>query len=315
MSTVSPRPYVPHQFRREVFLSLHSLAHPGVNATQDLITKRFLWPSMNRDIRQWTRACLACQRSKVTKNTIAPLQPFPQPNRRFEHIHIDLVGPLPVSDGYRYLLTCIDRFTRWPEAIPIVDMSAETVANAFINCWISRFGVPSTVTTDRGRQFESHVWQQLMKTLGCKRTRTTSYHPISNGIVERFHQQLKAAIVATGDKAYWTQRLLFILLSVRTALKRDTGCSIAELVYGSALRLPGQFFEPKPVDNIDISGFADSLRRTMASLRPLPPRQHPSRPFYVDRHLESSPHVFIHCESAAGQLQPCYHGPFQVLTR
>ncbi|KHJ39911.1 retroviral aspartyl protease [Trichuris suis] len=108
MSTGSPRPYVPHQFRRDVFLSLHSFAHPGVNATQDLTTKHFLWPPMNRDIRQWTRACLACQRSKVTKHTIAPLQPFPQANGRFKHIHLDLVGLLPVSDGYRYLLTCID---------------------------------------------------------------------------------------------------------------------------------------------------------------------------------------------------------------
>ncbi|KHJ39838.1 integrase core domain protein [Trichuris suis] len=263
MSTCSPRPYVPHQFRRDVFLSSHSLAHPGVNATQDLITKRFLWPSMNRDIRQWTRACLACQRSKVTKHTIAPLQPFPQPNGRFEHIHLDLVGPLPVSDGYRYLLTCIDRFTRWPEAIPIVDTSAETVANAFVNSWISRFGVPATVTTDQGRQFESHVWQQLMKTIGCKRMRTTSSHLISNGIVERFHRQLKAAIVATGDKTQWVQRLPFVLFDVRKALKRDIGCSTAELVYGSALRLPGQFFEPKRVDNVDINGFADSLRRSI----------------------------------------------------
>ncbi|KHJ47504.1 hypothetical protein D918_02364 [Trichuris suis] len=146
MSTGSPRPYVPAQFRRDVFHSLHSLSHPGIHVTQELITKRFLWPSMNRDIRQWTRACLACQRSKVMKNTIGPLQPFPQPNGRFEHMHFDLVGPLPVSDGYRCLLICINQFTLWPEAIPVVDMSAETVANAFVNCWISCFGVPSTVS-------------------------------------------------------------------------------------------------------------------------------------------------------------------------
>ena len=164
-STGTPRPYVPQQFRRAVFNSLHDLSHPGIRDTQRLVTARFFWPGMNNDARHWTRSCLRCQRSKIYRHTTTPLTTFNNPDVRFDHIHLDLVGPLPLSQGYTYLLTCIDRFTRWPEAIPISDSSADTVAQAFISGWIARFGVPSTITMDRGQQFESTLWTQLMTLL------------------------------------------------------------------------------------------------------------------------------------------------------
>ena len=95
---------------------------------------------------------------------------------RFDIIHLDLVGPLPPSKGFSYLLTIIDRFTRWPEAIPIPDMTATTVAQAFITGWVSRFGIPSSITTDCGRQFESNLWAKLMHSLDTVRLSSLSSH-------------------------------------------------------------------------------------------------------------------------------------------
>ena len=69
---------------------------------------------------------------------------------------------------YTYLLTCMDQFTRWPEAIPLSDITAESVAKAFISGWISRFGIPPNIITDRGKQFESQLWNSLTKLLGMK---------------------------------------------------------------------------------------------------------------------------------------------------
>ena len=110
------------------------------------------------------------------------------------------VGPLPPTKGYTHLLTCVDRFTRWPEAIPLINTSTETVAHAFLMGWIAWFGVPTTITIDQGGQFESHLWHQLMQLLGTHRIHTTAYHPCADGLVERLHRQLKASLMATCHK-------------------------------------------------------------------------------------------------------------------
>ena len=153
----SVRPYVPQQHRQQVFLQLHSLSHPGIRASQQLITLRFIWEGINRDIRLWTRTCIKCQSSKVTQHTYSPAATFTPVSERFHHVHLVLVGPLPLSNGCRYIFTCVDRFTRWPEAAPIAYITADSVARAFIATWISRFGVPHSITSDRGSQFESTV--------------------------------------------------------------------------------------------------------------------------------------------------------------
>ena len=113
----------------------------------------------------------------------------------------------------------------------------------FITHWVALFGAPSTITTDRGRQFESHLFHALATQLGTTRIRTMAYHPVSNGLVERLHRQLKSSLM-THDGPRWTETLPLVLLGIRTAVKADLGCPTAELVYGTTLRLPGQFVAP-----------------------------------------------------------------------
>ena len=313
-SNTEPRPFVPASFRRAVFDSLHSLSHPGIKASQKLITSRFIWPGINKDVKQWAQSCLSCQRSKVQRHTSSPLSTFTTPDARFDQIHIDIVGPLPSSGGYSYLLTCIDRFTRWCEAIPLSDITADTVAKALITGWISRFGIPSTITTDRGAQFESHLWHNLMKLLGSHRLRTTAYHPMSNGIIERFHRTLKAALHAAGQHTPWIQALPLVLLGIRTAVKEDLGCSSAELVYGSPLRLPGQFFLPS-LDTLPDTTYLSRLKSIMSQISPVPTRAQSSHTPFIHPDLQSAKFVFIRHDASRSSLQPLYDGPFPVIDR
>ena len=312
VSTGTPRPYVPEAFRRPVFDSLHSISHPGIKATQRLITARYVWPAISKNVRAWTRCCHECQRSKVHRHTSAPLSKFMPPDARFDHIHIDLVGPLQPSQGFTYLLTCVDRFTRWPEAIPLRDCTAESTAHGLLQ-WVSRFGTPSVITTDRGRQFESSLFAALLKLLGSSRLRTTAYHPQSNGLVERFHRHMKSSLMAQASGS-WSHNLPLVMLGIRAAYRADLDCSVAELTYGTTLRLPGEFYEPSFSTSPSPSHYVQALRTSLQALRPTTPRSS-NRSVWVSGDLATATHVYVRTDAVRKPLQPPYQGPFKVISR
>ena len=193
IATGIPPPFVPKSLRYNIFQSLHGPFHPGIRATQKLVTTRFVWSSINKNCRTWTRQCIQCQRNKVTRHVSSPVGTSNTLAGRFEHIHVDITA-MQYSLGYRYYLMCVDLFSRWPDAILIVHMEVTTIASALLLNWISGFGVSLKITTDQGREFESRLFEELCRLLGVKHTRTSAYHPASNGMVERLHRQLKAAI-------------------------------------------------------------------------------------------------------------------------
>ena len=315
-STGTARPVVPETWKRKVFETVHNLAHPGVRATRALVSQKFVWKGMSKQVNQWTKSCVACQKSKVTRHTKAPLSDYEVPKGRFSHVHVDLVGPLPPSHGFTYLFTMIDRFTRWPEAIPLVNTEAEVLARTFSSEWIARHGVPEQITSDRGPQFTSQLWKNVCELMGMSVNSTTAYHPQANGLVERFHRRLKEALRARLTGPNWIDELPWVLLGIRTTPKTDLNTSTAELVYGMPLTVPGDFLQQsntsEPTDD-DRRQMLTQLREKVGRLAPIPPATHKFTRSYVPGDLMKANFVFVRVDSSRKSLQPPYTGPYQVL--
>ena len=261
----------------------------------------------------WARSCIPCQKSKISTHVHASVPSIPVPTRRFSHVHVDIVGPLPVSQGFSYIFTMIDRTSRWPEAVPLSSISAESCARAFISTWVSRFGVPAALTSDRGSQFTSSVWTGVCSTLGISASTTTSFHPQSNGMVERFHRSLKSSLRARLSNSDWVSHLPMVLLGLRATPKDDTGLSVSEAVYGTPLTLPGELVD---VPELLPDTFLRKVNRAVEGFAVPPP--HHVRPVPLNQlpaALMSAKYVFVREDSVIPTLAPRYRGPYLVIDR
>ena len=194
-SSASTWPYVPEQLRKQIIQSLHSLDHIGISPSIKRIANEYYWPSLKHDVKDYVKKCVPCCKTKQgTKlvNTGA----FRVPDKRFSHVMVDVVGPLPASYRNRFLLAAICRTTHFLQAIPLSEASASATSTAFLNHWVSLFGMPSLVTSDNGGSFTAGLWKGMMEKLDIEVKYSALYRPQSIGLLERQHRSIKTSLKA-----------------------------------------------------------------------------------------------------------------------
>ncbi|GFR90992.1 Pol polyprotein [Elysia marginata] len=238
VSTSRPRPIVPPLWTKTIFEAIHNLSHPGHKPTTRAISARYVWPGLKREVKNMVRACHSCQASKIGRHTKTAHNSFDPPRSSFWGYSCGSCGTFsPIRRLHIFV-----HHHRQVHQMARSSANPTTCARALLRNWIARFGVPDSISSDQGPQFTSSLWRELHNVLGCSPKHTTAYHPQSNGMVERFHRSLKAALKARLLGPGWMDELPIVLLGIRSLLKEDLDAAPALLTYGMNLRIPGDFF-------------------------------------------------------------------------
>lgn len=236
-------------------------AHLGIEKTVEVLREGYFWEGLVGDVREFVRACHSCQQANAsTKKPVGPLHPLPVPRDKFDDIAMDFVGPLPSAGGHDYLLTITDRLTGFIELVPCsTTLNARDLALLFWNCWVSRYGLPLSITSDRDALFTSRFWTTLWDEQGVRLKMSTAFHPQTDGTSERSNktvgQLLRSWVNRQGTS--WAKFLPRISQAMNNTVRRSTGYSPIQLVFGRRLRtLPG-IARPPPFTRESVPTHAD----------------------------------------------------------
>ena len=316
-----PRPVIPKEYQEYLIKAYHDVDHPGNRESQRRLLNHYYWPDMRKQINKYVKECHPCQITKPSKNKKPHNGHFEVPRQRFSHIHVDIVGELPLSRGYKFLLTVACRTTRFVTAIPMTSATTEACADALLHGWVATYGVPAHCTSDNGVSFVSNLWKAMQAKLGVKLHFTSLYNPQANGLLERQHDtlktSLKAAMIQMGDKYQdkWYDYLPWVLLNKRVSHQKELGASPSELVFGNNdVAIPGDLLQDpgEPLSKLDISKLVSKLQQK-TNRNPAPTYTNPNQT-QVPEPPASVTHVYTKNHKKTG-LDPSYSGPFTILKR
>ena len=231
------RVIVPKNLVEDILTYYHNAmpnGHQGIVKTFNKIREKYYWPKMQKDIYEFVSICDTCIRNKSKRPKKNALMKAITPSRRFELVAMDILKLNKTHKGHTYVLVITDMFTKFCKASAMADSKAETVAESFVNDWLSIFGAPEKLLTDQGSQFTSALFLSLCRILGIKKIFTTPYHPQTDGVVERNNQTLvkiMSMYVAT-DQKNWDDVLSMAVYAHNTARHSTTQQTPYKMMFG-----------------------------------------------------------------------------------
>jgi len=326
----------PSVYRQEIMQQAHkgfTGGHMGERRTLQQVRRRAYWIGWAADTRRFCRRCPECcsykrgaapRKGQLQKMTVG---------MPWERLGVDITGPHPKSrNGYIYMLTVTDYFTKWADAFPIRNQEATTVAKVLVDRVFSYMGMPVQILTDRGSNFESQLFGELLRRLHIDRVRTTAYKPSTNGQVERFHRTLNSILgkVVSENQRDWDTHIPYAVAAYRATIHESTGYSPNFLMFGHEVRAPLDVVMGLPVHG-NASGIAvddfvqtkvDRMRAAYRSVRDNLQKAAERQKQYYDLRVKPASHapgdlVWLwnarRKQGRTPKWQRCYTGPYKVV--
>ena len=256
---------VPRSLRSEVFQMGHDTAlagHLGQKKTRERILRGFYWHGLREDVNCWVMQCDTCGQLKPPTHPPGKVIGAMPVGGPLDRLATDVLGPLPeTKQGNRYILVVTDHFTKWVEIFAIPDQTAATCADRILNDVIARFGCPYDMHSDQGRNYESHIFQELCRLLEIRKTRTSVCNPRCNGQSERFNRTLVRMIKAylCGEQTEWDRNLGCLAAAYRATPNESTALTPNLLMLGREVRLPAEviFGSGTELHNQQVTSYGD----------------------------------------------------------
>ena len=216
-NSVQLRLVIPQELRKAALKFGHETVagHLGRRKSIDAIESHFYWPSLRADVVKYVKECVVCQRHKDSRALQQPFQELPPVKWPLERISLDLTDMVSGANGYRYVLTIIDHYSRYCKFYPLRTKTTDEVSRNFV-VYLQDFGIPTCVVLDNGAEFTSLQFKELCKAHNIKLGYITPYHPQGNSLSERMHRTMKTIlnVLCQGHPYKWpgylgeTQRVL-----------------------------------------------------------------------------------------------------------
>ncbi len=316
----------------ELLKELHSCSiggHLGAEKTLQKAQLKYYWYGMQSDVKRWCMSCQDCASSKTTPPMARAPLVQDQVKYPFERIAMDIVGPLTSTQNEnRYILVVSDYFTKWPEAFALRDHKAATVAKVLVDEVFCRYGVPAQLHADQGRDFESKLIQEICKLMEIEKTRTTAYHPQSDGLVERLNRTLVQMLRTVGaeNQKDWDEKLPKILLAYRSSVHSTTKFTPHFLMFGREVHLPidimfGGTEERFQSENQYAKKTQEVLEQAFETVHTNIKQAQQSQKRYYDSKIRGVPLIVgdqvmlylpAHKKGLSKKLHKCWDGPWTV---
>ena len=243
------RALVPESMKASLLFHSHDSPLAGHRSAQETLNKlkeAWYWPSMDAEVEAHCRGCPICLTvNRPPHNQPSPMGKLPIANDFNERVHMDLLGPMPLSQGNKYLLVMQDAHSKWVELTPLTDKTAEATVNGIMDCWISRHGAPESLVSDQGKEFVNSILAAVCKKLHVAHQTTSAMHPQANGQVERTNSSIISYLrkFLSGSNE-WVPHLASLQFSLNTATHSSMGRTPYMVVYGRRPKVPLEMTTP-----------------------------------------------------------------------